>query len=119
MAPTIDWISVKNLARKYSTDFRYTITIRFHNAHSSGTTQTYNTKIFINEEVMKCDFKIAIGMVVPHPASGFGGGGKIIMPGVASFDTIEHNHRMTVADEENKVKIRSLVWVFMIIILCA
>ena len=63
-----------------------------------GTTQTYNTRVFINEEVMKCDFKIAIGMVVPHPASGFGGGGKIIMPGVASFDTIEHNHRMTVAD---------------------
>jgi hypothetical protein len=47
---------------------------------------------------MKCDLKIAIGLVVPHPASGFGGGGKIILPGVASFEAIEHNHRATVRD---------------------
>jgi hypothetical protein len=45
---------------------------------------------------MKCDLKIAIGLVTPHPASGFGGGGKIILPGVASFEAIEHNHRVTV-----------------------
>jgi nickel-dependent lactate racemase len=60
-----------------------------------GTTRTYGTKVYINEEVMKCDLKIAIGLVTPHPGSGFGGGGKIIMPGVASFETVEHNHRAT------------------------
>jgi len=63
-----------------------------------GTTNTYGTGIYINEEVMKCDLKIAIGLVAPHPASGFGGGGKIILPGVASFETIEHNHRAAVED---------------------
>ncbi|MFC1932047.1 lactate racemase domain-containing protein [Chloroflexota bacterium] len=57
-----------------------------------GTTNTYGTKVYVSEEVMKCDLKIAIGSVVPHPMSGFGGGGKIILPGVASFETIEHNH---------------------------
>jgi len=61
-----------------------------------GTTHTFGTKVYINEEVMKCDLKIAIGLVTPHPASGFGGGGKIILPGVASFEAIEHNHRATV-----------------------
>jgi len=40
-----------------------------------GTTNTYGTKLYINEEVMKGDLKIAIGLVVPHPVSGFGGGG--------------------------------------------
>jgi len=63
-----------------------------------GTTNTYGTKLYINEEVMKGDLKIAIGLVVPHPVSGFGGGGKMILPGVASFDSIEHNHRAAVKD---------------------
>ncbi len=58
-----------------------------------GTTKTFGTEVYINAEVMKCDFKIAIGAVVPHPRSGFGGGGKIILPGVASFAAIEHCHR--------------------------
>ncbi|MFC1860024.1 lactate racemase domain-containing protein [Chloroflexota bacterium] len=57
-----------------------------------GTTSTYQTKVYINEEVMKCDLKITISSVVPHPTNGFGGGGKNILPGVASSETIEHNH---------------------------
>jgi nickel-dependent lactate racemase len=65
----------------------------FGNCTYVGTTSTFKTKVYINEEVMKCDLKIAIGSVVPHPGAGFGGGGKIILPGVASFETIEHNHR--------------------------
>ena len=82
------------------------ITARFpvynHNPFAKGsyvgTTQTYETKVYINEEVMKCDFKIAIGSVVPHRMSGFGGGGKIILPGVASFESIESNHRALIKD---------------------
>ncbi|MBA7657715.1 hypothetical protein ES703_65656 [subsurface metagenome] len=67
-----------------------------HNAFGNcvyvGTT-SYDTKLYINEEVMRCDLKIAIGSVVPHPHTGFGGGGKIILPGVCSFGTIVHFHR--------------------------
>ncbi len=70
----------------------------FGNCTYVGTTKTYGTKVYINEEVMKCDLKIAIGCVVPHPMSGFGGGGKIILPGVASFETIESNHRALYRD---------------------
>lgn len=58
-----------------------------------GTTDTCGTELFLNSEVMSCDFKIAIGLVVPHPATGFAGGGKIILPGVASIKAVEHNHR--------------------------
>ncbi len=64
----------------------------FGNCTYVGTTATFETKVYVNEEVMKCDLKIAIGSVVPHPTSGFGGGGKIILPGVTSFETVEHNH---------------------------
>jgi lactate racemase len=70
-----------------------------HNAHGNctyvGTTKTFGTEVYINEEVMKCDLKIGIGSLVPHPLRGFGGfsgGGKIILPGVSSFNTVKHNH---------------------------
>ena len=65
----------------------------FDNCTYVGTT-SYRTDIYINAEVMKCDLKIAIGSVVPHPNTGFGGGGKIILPGVCSVETIEHFHRL-------------------------
>jgi nickel-dependent lactate racemase len=50
------------------------------------------TPVSINSEFMDCDLKIGIGLVVPHPQAGFGGGAKIVLPGVASLDTIVHNH---------------------------
>jgi len=58
-----------------------------------GTTSTYKTKVYINAEVMACDLKIAIASVVPHHPAGFGGGGKIILPGVAAYESIEWNHK--------------------------
>ena len=70
----------------------------FGNCVPIGRTKTFNTEVFINEEVMKCDLKIAIGGVVPHGMSGFGGGGKIILPGVASFETTRYNHHLAHRD---------------------
>ena len=51
------------------------------------------TPVAINGEVMTCDLKIGVGTIVPHPEAGFSGGGKIILPGVASIDGLVHNHR--------------------------
>ena len=70
----------------------------FGNCVPVGKTRTYQTEVFVNKEVMSCDLKIAIGGVVPHPMSGFGGGGKIILPGVTSFETAQANHRSTYRD---------------------
>ncbi len=50
------------------------------------------TPLAINSEFMGCDLKIGIGSILPHPLTGFNGGGKIILPGVASIDGIAHNH---------------------------
>jgi nickel-dependent lactate racemase len=70
----------------------------FGNCVPIGNTKTYNTEVYVNEEVMRCDLKIAIGGVVPHPMSGFGGGSKIVLPGVTSFATTQHNHHNTYHD---------------------
>ena len=42
--------------------------------------------------VSEAAHSVAIGGVVPHPLNGFGGGGKIIMPGIASAETINGTH---------------------------
>jgi nickel-dependent lactate racemase len=59
----------------------------FDNCVYAGTTKR-GTKLYINAEVMKCDLKIGIGSIVPHIMAGFGGGGKMILPGVSSYESI-------------------------------
>ena len=50
------------------------------------------TPVEVNNEVMACDLRIGIGSILPHPFAGFGGGPKLILPGVVSYRTITHNH---------------------------
>ena len=51
------------------------------------------TPVYVNREFASCDLRLAIGSIFPHPAAGFGGGGKIILPGIAGIETIEHHHK--------------------------
>ncbi|MFW9940608.1 MAG: nickel-dependent lactate racemase [Candidatus Thorarchaeota archaeon] len=51
------------------------------------------TPIFVNKTYVEADLKIAIGGVIPHSLAGFGGGAKIVLPGVCGIDTLEANHR--------------------------
>ncbi len=54
---------------------------------------TIGTPIHVNKTYADGDFKIAIGGVIPHPLAGFGGGAKIVLPGVCGIDTLEANHK--------------------------
>ncbi len=65
----------------------------YENCSYVGTTKR-GTKVSINNEFLKADLKIGIGCIVPHPMTGYGGGAKIILPGVSSIDTVEHNHHI-------------------------
>ena len=56
-----------------------------------GNTST-GTPVWINKEFDSCDLKLAIGSIFPHGQAGFGGGGKIIMPGICGIETISHHH---------------------------
>ncbi len=63
----------------------------YENCTPLGVT-SQGTPVSINSEFMACDLKIGIGSIVPHPYTGFGGGSKIVLPGVASMETIDANH---------------------------
>ena len=48
--------------------------------------------IYINRVVADADFKVCLGGIYPHGAVGFGGGAKLIVPGVAGFATMFFFH---------------------------
>lgn len=62
--------------------------------HTFVGTTSFGTEVHLNAEVMACDYKIGLGCIVPHGLLGFGGGAKIILPGVASFASVSAFHRM-------------------------
>ena len=51
------------------------------------------TPVYVNREFASCDLRIAIGSIFPHLSAGFGGGGKIIMPGISGIETIDYHHK--------------------------
>src|SRR4030042_2917346 len=63
----------------------------YENCTFAGNTKL-GTPVSVNSEVMNCDLKIGIGSILPHPMTGFGGGGEIVLPGVSPVDSIEHFH---------------------------
>lgn len=52
------------------------------------------TPVEVDRQVLEADFKIAIGNVVPHVTVGWGGGSKMILPGVCSSRTSDRMHLM-------------------------
>lgn len=50
------------------------------------------TPVWVNREVIEADFRLGIGEISPNVQGGWCGGGKMILPGVAGWDTIGQNH---------------------------
>jgi len=50
------------------------------------------TPIYVNRFVTECDVKIGISGVYPHEGAGFGGGAKIIHPGICGKETARYLH---------------------------
>ena len=49
-------------------------------------------EVKINRIVYEADFRIGVGSIFPHPMNGFGGGGKILFPGVADRESMLEHH---------------------------
>jgi lactate racemase len=51
------------------------------------------TPVCLNRTFMEADIRIGLGAVLPHPFAGFGGGGKIVIPGLADLDVLARTHK--------------------------
>ena len=56
---------------------------------------TAGTPISINRAAMEADWIITIGGILFHYFAGYGGGAKMLLPGIAGRETIRINHRRT------------------------
>jgi nickel-dependent lactate racemase len=86
-----------DFVKKLGEDVLRRFPVYSHNAFGScediGCT-SLGTRLLVNSEVMSCDLKIAIGSIVPHAFAGFGGGAKIILPGVCHYGTCVDFHAL-------------------------
>jgi len=57
------------------------------------------TEMYINKMVPEFGNVLVIGSVEPHYFAGYTGGRKSFLPGVASYKTIEMNHKLALSDE--------------------
>ncbi len=80
---------------KLGRDIVDTINIENHHPYENLTNfgeSKIGTPIDVNTTYCKADLKISLGGVIPHPLAGFGGGAKIVLPGVCGIRTLEANH---------------------------
>ena len=88
-------LTAYDFAKKLGEDIIGRFNVYNHNIYENctyiGATRR-GTPVSLNTEFVNADLKIGIGALLPHINVGFGGGGKIILPGVASIEAIAHNH---------------------------
>ncbi len=48
--------------------------------------------LWVDRQVMASEIRIGVGTILPHPTAGWGGGAKIIYPGVGGEHTVSHFH---------------------------
>lgn len=80
--------AVAKRVKMYNPDCRDDSQIKWFGTTSRG------TKVGFNKLVTEVDHIICTGGIVHHFFSGYGGGRKAMLPGVAAYETIRHNHSM-------------------------
>ncbi len=87
----------QDFIKKVGTDVMNRVRVRNHvpwfNTVYVGESRL-GTPIHINKTYHEADLKISIGGVIPHPLAGYGGGAKIILPGISGIQTLEANHKL-------------------------
>jgi len=63
------------------------------------------TLVEINGRVAFADLIIGVGECMPHPIAGYGGGCKIIMPGVCSYRSVADHHYTWMRHRNSKVNV--------------
>ncbi len=78
--------------RKMCSEVRFTN----HDCHAADLVSVgrlkFGGELLVNPIAVKADLRIAVGSILPHLQNGFGGGAKLILPGIAGWDTIRRHH---------------------------
>ncbi len=69
------------------------------NLVNKGTTSK-GTRVFVNKEFLQADVRIGVGSVLPHHPTGWSGGAKILLPGVAGEETTCDFHLLGATEQQ-------------------
>lgn len=58
------------------------------------------TDIWVNRQVVEADVRIGVGNIVPHHPTGWSGGAKILLPGVAGRHTTGQMHLLGASEQQ-------------------
>lgn len=61
-------------------------------AHVDLGVTSRGTPVLLNRHLVEADFVVCVGAIEPHLLQGFGGGLKMLLPGLAHVDTVQANH---------------------------
>jgi len=94
-----DLMNEEELAKKVGDDVLASFKVLAHDAYDKAAHafmgfSSLGNPIWINKAVAEADVKVSVGRVAPHGDAGYEGGAKMIVPGVASLETVMHNHAM-------------------------
>ena len=88
-------MTYEEMAAKLGADIVEKYPVYHHNVYENlvelGNTSN-GTPVLVNREYISCDLRVGIGGILHHAKAGFGGGGKIVIPGVAGMKTIAYHH---------------------------
>ena len=80
-----------------------------HDPHASSNViigRTHRgTLVEVNGHVASANLVIGVGECMPHPVAGYGGGYKILMPGVCSYRSVADHHFTWMRHRNSKVKV--------------
>lgn len=82
----------------------------FEQVHVEIGKTSYGTPVQVHHKFAETDIKIATGNIVPCLMAGWTGGGKTVLPGVTSKETIYINHKLSM-DQLQKANRASLLGV--------
>jgi lactate racemase len=87
---------VRKLGRDITRRFAWVNHNVWDNLKDAGTTSR-QTPVKINQTFAGADLRVTISGIKVHGDAGYGGGAKAILPGVASFETIQSNHERLIS----------------------
>jgi lactate racemase len=83
------------ILERFGQDIVNRVKIENHDCHNNlvdkGLTRR-GTRIIVNKDVLDADIRIAVGSVLPHHPTGWSGGAKMLLPGVAGTETVNAMH---------------------------
>ena len=86
----------EDMEKKLGGEILGTVRVKNHFAWDHLTylgTTSRGTPVHVNSDFLAADFKVCLGGILPHGGPGFGGGAKLVLPGVTGIETTYYNHR--------------------------